>query len=217
MFIIGKIKLNRHHAHIIIIQRPYVSIFSLVKIYKCAGKPVILFTCGVFPLVKILFVFGISLAANFYAADQAFIYCREIYIQAIKPSDGAAAPQPAPPADARPALRRLQDLPGPPGWPVLGNLPQVEPARFHLQLGEWARQYGRFFKLRMANRQLLVAADHEAVAAVLRDRPDGFRRTDRLEAIGLEMGLKPGLFGVNGDAWPYNNFRRPNRCNEYEI
>ena len=120
---------------------------------------------------------------------------------AIKPSGGAAAPQPAPPAAARPALRRLQDLPGPPGWPVLGNLPQVEPARFHLQLGEWARQYGRFFRLRMANRQLLVAADHEAVAAVLRDRPDGFRRTDRLEAIGLEMGLKPGLFGVNGDAW----------------
>ena len=98
-------------------------------------------------------------------------------------------------------VRRLQDLPGPPGWPVLGNLLQIEPARFHLQLGAWARQYGRFFKLRMANRLLLVAADHQAVAAVLRDRPDGFRRTDRLEAIGLEMGLKPGLFGVNGDAW----------------
>jgi cytochrome P450 len=98
-------------------------------------------------------------------------------------------------------FRRLQDLPGPPGWPVLGNLPQIEPARFHLQLGEWARQYGRFFKLRMANRLLLVAADHRAVAAVLRDRPEGFRRTDRLEAIGHEMGLKPGLFGVNGDAW----------------
>ena len=48
---------------------------------------------------------------------------------------------------------------------------------------------------------MLVAADHEAVAAVLRDRPEGFRRTDRLEAIGAEMGLKPGLFGVNGEAW----------------
>jgi len=58
-------------------------------------------------------------------------------------------------------LRQLQNLPGPPGRP------------------------------------LLIVADHQAVAAVLRDRPEGFRRTDRLETIGLEMGL----FGVNGDAW----------------
>jgi len=107
----------------------------------------------------------------------------------------------APSTDAPPVLRQLRDLPGPPGWPLLGNLPQIEPASFHLQLGAWARQYGRLFKLRMANRLLLVSADHRAVAAVLRDRPEGFRRTDRLEAIGLEMGLKPGLFGVNGDAW----------------
>jgi cytochrome P450 len=98
-------------------------------------------------------------------------------------------------------LRQLQDLPGPSGWPLLGNLPQIEPARFLLQLGAWARQYGRFFKLRMANRLLLLAVDHQAVASVLRDRPEGFRRTDRLEAVGLEMGLKAGLFGVNGDAW----------------
>ncbi|MBN8492254.1 MAG: cytochrome P450 [Burkholderiales bacterium] len=105
------------------------------------------------------------------------------------------------PTDTATALRRLQDLPGPRGWPVLGNLPQIEAARFHLQLGDWAREYGRFYQLRMANRRVLVCADHEAVSAVLRDRPDGFRRTDRLEAVGTEMGLKPGLFGVNGDVW----------------
>ena len=99
------------------------------------------------------------------------------------------------------ALRRLHDLPGPKGWPLLGNLPQIEAARFHLQLGAWAREYGRFYQLRMANRRVLVCADHEAVSAVLRDRPEGFRRTDRLEAVGTEMGLKPGLFGVNGDVW----------------
>jgi cytochrome P450 len=107
----------------------------------------------------------------------------------------------APDTAAPGVLRRLEDLPGPPGWPVLGNLAQIESTRFHLQLGAWARQYGRFFKLRLANRLVLVSADHEAVAAVLRDRPEGFRRTERLEAIGTEMGLKPGLFGVNGDAW----------------
>jgi cytochrome P450 len=107
---------------------------------------------------------------------------------------------PADPVTAvRPALRRIADLPGPKGWPVLGNLPQIEPASMHLQLGQWAREYGRFFRIRMADRLVLVVADHEAVAGVLRDRPDGFRRTERLEAIGLEMGFKSGLFSVNGD------------------
>jgi cytochrome P450 len=101
----------------------------------------------------------------------------------------------------RPALRRLQDLPGPAGWPVLGNLPQIDAPRFHLQLEQWARQYGRLYKLRMGPRLVLVAAQHEVVSTVLRDRPDGFRRTERLEAIGVEMGLKPGLFGSNGEAW----------------
>ena len=98
-------------------------------------------------------------------------------------------------------LRQLADLPGPPGWPVLGNLPQIKPADLHRQLHAWAQQHGRFYQLRMGKRRVLVIADHEAVAAMLRDRPDGFRRTERLELIGGEMGLKPGLFGVNGEAW----------------
>ena len=36
---------------------------------------------------------------------------------------------------------------------------------------------------------------------MLRDRPDGFRRSARMEEVGMEMGLDPGVFGVNGDAW----------------
>ena len=105
------------------------------------------------------------------------------------------------PVPAAGPLRRIADLPGPKGWPLVGSLPQIKPPQFHLQLGEWAQQFGRFYKLRLGPRLLLVVADHEAVAQTLRDRPDGFRRTDRLEAIGLEMGLKGGLFGVNGDVW----------------
>ena len=84
---------------------------------------------------------------------------------------------------------------------MLGNLPQIKPAEFHLQLERWAQEHGRYFQLRMGRFRLLVTADHEAVAAMMRDRPDGFRRTARLELIGQEMGMKPGLFGSNGDAW----------------
>ena len=98
-------------------------------------------------------------------------------------------------------LRGIADLPGPKGWPLLGNLPQIKPAQLHLQLERWAREYGRYFHVRLGKRLVLVVADHEAVASTLRDRPDGFRRTERLEAIGLEMGLKAGLFGANGEVW----------------
>jgi cytochrome P450 len=98
-------------------------------------------------------------------------------------------------------LRRFEDLPGPRGWPLLGNALQIEPARFHLQLEQWCREYGPYFQLRFGNRRALVVGDHEAVAGILRDRPDGFRRTSRLQEIGREMGLEPGVFGVNGDAW----------------
>jgi cytochrome P450 len=36
---------------------------------------------------------------------------------------------------------------------------------------------------------------------MLRDRPDGFRRTTRLDEIWTELGLKPGVFGANGESW----------------
>jgi cytochrome P450 len=97
--------------------------------------------------------------------------------------------------------RSLNQLPGPRGWPVLGNLPQIKSDRLHLQLENWAQEFGPFFRLQFGRRPVLVVADHQATAAVLRDRPDGFRRTERLQEIGLEMGVQPGLFGVNGDMW----------------
>jgi cytochrome P450 len=100
-----------------------------------------------------------------------------------------------------PALRRIQDLPSPRGLPLLGNLLQIKPARFHLQLEQWCRELGPFFQLRLGRLRILVVADHAVVASVLRDRPDGFRRTRRLEQIGAEMGLLPGVFGANGEAW----------------
>lgn len=46
-----------------------------------------------------------------------------------------------------------------------------------------------------------MVADHEALQTLLRDRPDGFRRTRQFQTIGAEIGLKPGVFVAEGDAW----------------
>ena len=104
----------------------------------------------------------------------------------------------APPACA---LRHFDDLPGPRGGPVFGNLLQIDSTRVHQQVEAWCEEFGPIFKLRLAKRRVVVVGDHELISTALRDRPDGFRRTQRLEDIGREMGLNAGLFGANGEVW----------------
>ena len=99
------------------------------------------------------------------------------------------------------APRHADNLPGPRGWPLVGNLLQLKASRMHQQLEAWCDTFGPIYKLRLGGRPVVVVADHEAVAALLRDRPDGLRRTSRLEDIWVEMGLLPGLFGANGEVW----------------
>ncbi len=98
-------------------------------------------------------------------------------------------------------MRQIADLPGPSGLPLLGNLLQVRRERIHQDVEQWAREHGPLFRFSLGPRRILGVADHELLNALLRDRPDGFRRTRRLELIGREMGLTPGVFGANGDPW----------------
>ena len=96
--------------------------------------------------------------------------------------------------------RRIEDLPGPPGIPLLGNALQVQSETLHQQAERWTRQYGEVFRFRIAARRFVVMSNPEMVATVLRDRPDGFQRTTRLSQTAREMGFA-GLFAVNGADW----------------
>ncbi|HYN11811.1 MAG TPA: cytochrome P450 [Burkholderiales bacterium] len=98
------------------------------------------------------------------------------------------------------ATRRIRDLPGPPGLPVLGNLLQIDSTRLHLIAEEWSRTYGDCFRFRIGRREFLVLANPEAIASVLRDRPEGFQRTSRLSSTAKEMGFG-GVFSSNGEQW----------------
>ena len=84
--------------------------------------------------------------------------------------------------------------------PVLGNALQVQTDTLHQQAEQWTRKYGSVFRFRIASRQFVVMSDPEMVAAVLRDRPDGFQRTARLTETSREMGFV-GLFAANGEDW----------------
>jgi cytochrome P450 len=98
------------------------------------------------------------------------------------------------------ATRRIDDLPGPPGIPVLGNALQVRTETLHQKAEQWTRAYGEVFRFRIAARQFVVMSNPEMVAAVLRDRPDGFQRTARLNETARELGFV-GLFAANGEEW----------------
>lgn len=104
-------------------------------------------------------------------------------------------------SDVMPAAhRRLAELHGPPGWPLVGNLPQIEIPSLHTQLEAWARRYGSLYRLRMGPRDVLVVSQADLIASMLRDRPDGWRRMRTMADVIREIGGH-GVFSAEGDEW----------------
>ena len=96
------------------------------------------------------------------------------------------------------ALRRYADLPGRaacPGWAARCRSSR-RASTCSSRTG--AASSGRT-GLELAGRHILVVGDHEAVAAVLRDRP---RLCAHVAARGdLTEMAAPGVFGANGETW----------------
>ena len=103
-------------------------------------------------------------------------------------------------AAVTPILREIADLPGPPGLPLLGNALQIPAGQVHLAVEGWQRKYGDYFQFGIGGRRFLAVADADAIASMLRDRPDGFQRTERLNRTAREMGFG-GVFSANGAQW----------------
>lgn len=104
-------------------------------------------------------------------------------------------------AHDRPAAPlRIADLPGPRGWPWIGNALQLETNAIHRTLEAWRDRFGDRYRFRVGGRTFVVISDPDAIRSVLRDRPDGFQRSQRLVEVFSEMG-PAGLFASNGEAW----------------
>ena len=98
-------------------------------------------------------------------------------------------------------LREIKDLPGPRPWPLVGNVLSLKPLRIHQDMENLARRYGKVFRVFFGRRAILVIADHQQVSAVLRDRPERFRRPTTTATVSREMGGTPGLFLAEGVQW----------------
>ena len=99
------------------------------------------------------------------------------------------------------AARRLADLPGPRGLPLLGHAHKLRPPRLHRQFEDWCRQYGPFVRMQFLRFPALLVGDHEVLAAVLRDRPERFARPAQTGLVVREMGFETGVFSANGEVW----------------
>ncbi len=104
------------------------------------------------------------------------------------------------PAEPRTPLRPLSSLPGPPSLPLVGNAHRFARDEAHLVIEDWSRRYGPMFRIKFGTRPVLVVADPEAANAVLRDRPEGFRRSPQIERSFRELGVH-GVFSAEGEEW----------------
>jgi len=96
--------------------------------------------------------------------------------------------------------RTIADLPGPKGQPFVGSLLKLSGRQFHLTLAKWIREFGPVFRLNVLGDQLMVVSDPNAVDGLLRDRPDGFRRTSNLKKSMSELNIG-GVITAEGDEW----------------
>ena len=103
-------------------------------------------------------------------------------------------------AEGSPPLKSWNDLGGPPGLPIAGNLFQLPLDRFHRTLERWAGRYGRLYRVRLGPVPIAIVSDPDAIRRMHRERPSLFRRTRTLEAVATEMGLK-GVFASEGEDW----------------
>src|SRR5680860_287188 len=98
-------------------------------------------------------------------------------------------------------LRELDDLPGPRRLPVVGNALRIRPVNLHRTAEEWCERYGPFFRFDIGPRRVVGIGDLEAINQILRDRPDGFRRTREVLAYIKEMMGTFGVFHAEGADW----------------
>lgn len=103
------------------------------------------------------------------------------------------------PPSALPTVR-LEALPGPRPWPVVGNLLQVDSQRMHQRLEQWVDEFGPLYRLRLGRREALVVAQADLISGLLRDRPAGWRRLRTMQTVMDEMGAR-GVFSAEGDDW----------------
>ena len=97
-------------------------------------------------------------------------------------------------------MKTIHDLPQPKGKLVLGNLSEFKDNNKHRVIQRWSEACGPIFKIRLANQHFIVSTDPDFNGQILKNRPDGFSRFNKINEIFQELGIK-GVFNAEGDDW----------------
>ena len=95
----------------------------------------------------------------------------------------------------------IADLDGPRGLPGLGNLLGfARGGTPHRALYRWRERYGPTYRMRLPGVEVVVTSAPAIIEAVLRDRPEAFRRVQFVSDLIDELGGY-GLFSAEGEDW----------------
>ncbi|KAG8445805.1 hypothetical protein GDO86_010551 [Hymenochirus boettgeri] len=90
--------------------------------------------------------------------------------------------------------------PGPKGWPLIGNLLDINLKKPHLTYIELSKTYGPVFSIQMGVRKIVVLAGYETVKDALVNHAEVFGARAELP-IFLKMDKGHGIISSNGENW----------------
>ena len=79
-------------------------------------------------------------------------------------------------------------MPGPCELPLVGHLFQLKVTQIHKLLEHWADTFGPLYALRLGRQPAVTMAAPDFIQAVLRHRPDTYRRLGAITRVLENMG-----------------------------
>ncbi|WP_044201865.1 cytochrome P450 [Flammeovirga sp. OC4] len=92
------------------------------------------------------------------------------------------------------------DLKGPKGLPLVGNIFDFDMSKIHLLYEQWADEFGSLYNINILGKKITVSTDPETNAYVLKHRPTKFRRLQKMADVIEEVGVN-GVFSAEGETW----------------
>jgi cytochrome P450 len=99
-------------------------------------------------------------------------------------------------------IHSIDNLPGPPRLPLIGNAHQIiRSSSMHRTFEKWAERYGPIVRVNVGRRRAIIISDFDEINKILRNRPDGFRRWSEQQKINHELMRSNSLIYAEGTDW----------------